>query len=277
VRAGLPISLIGHALAIAGGIIALPYVVETGDSEPVPVVPIDIVTIADETNIRAAVEDEEPEPEPEPALEEAEPEPEEPPAEQAEPLPPEPEPQAEETEPEAVDIPDEEPEAEPEPEPEPEPAPPQREERFSLDRIASLVDKAKEDERPRDERDDAGDAPPERAEQARRAAGLGSDLTVSEYDALRLRMQECWRAPLDAPDPESLKVSVRVQLNRDGTLAAPPQLLDRTRINLSGDRYLRLAGERAVRAVQQCAPYSFLPPEKYSAWREITMNFEADL
>lgn len=280
-RAGLPLSIVGHVVLITGGLIALPHMARSIDDTPVPTVSIDLVTISDETNIRAAVAEEEPEPEPveevEAAIEEDQPE--EPPAEEVEETQAEPEPVAEEPEPEpeVIDAPEEEtvPE-EPEPEPEPEPKPePKKEESFSLDRISSLIDKAKKDEKPKDEREDSGDAPPERAKEERQAAGLGTELTISEYDALRRRMQDCWRTPVDAPDPDKLAVSVRIQLNRDGTLAAAPRLMDRTRIQLSGDPYLRLAGERAVRAVQQCAPYSFLPADKYSVWREITMNFDA--
>lgn len=297
-RAGLPISVVGHVAIVAVGFIALPYAVDTTTSEPTPMVPVELVTISETTNIRAAEESDEPEPveEPEVAVEEPEPEPE--PEQENEPTPPPPpEPEPEETEPEPVPeepepeepepepIPaEEEEEPEPEPEPEepepepepeePEPEPEEEEESFNLDRITSLVDKAREESPQRDEREDAGENPPEQAEQRRESAGLSSDLTMSEYDALRARMIECWRAPVDAPNPQELRVTVRVELNRDGTLAGQPRLQNQARINMSGDPYLKLAGERAIRAVQQCAPYSFLPEEKYSAWREIDMNFD---
>lgn len=295
-RAGLPISVAGHAAVIAAGLIALPYAVDTTTADPAPMVPVELVTITDTTNIRAAEESERPEPveEPEVAVEEPEPEPEpEQENEPAPPPPPEPEPEQSEPEPvperpesepeEAEPVPAEE-EEEPEPEPdepepepapeEPEPEPEEEEDSFNLDRITSLVDKAREESPQRDEREDAGENPPEQAEQRRESAGLSSDLTMSEYDALRARMIECWRAPVDAPNPEELQVTVRVELNRDGTLAGQPRLQNQARINLSGDPYLKLAGERAIRAVQQCAPYSFLPEEKYSAWREIDMHFD---
>jgi outer membrane biosynthesis protein TonB len=246
-----------------------------------PIIPVELVTIGDETNIRAAVEDEpEPEPEPEPAAEEQAPEPEPPAVQQAEATPP-PRPEVVPPAPEPAPPPPEprpEPVVEPEPEPEPTPPPPPRpeprRENFDLNTIANLVDKAREDDAPRDTRSTAGEAEPERAETARRSAGLGSQLTISEYDALRARMMQCWRMPADAPDPSKLSVSVDVRLNRDGTLDGAPRLRDSARIAMSGDPYLRIAADRAVRAVQQCAPYSFLPSEKYSTWRELTMNFE---
>jgi hypothetical protein len=79
--------------------------------------------------------------------------------------------------------------------------------------------------------------------------------------------------PADAPDPSALRVSVDVQLERDGSLSAQPRLRDEGRIRNSSNPFLRIAGERAVRAVVECAPYR-MPADQYQTWRRITVNFD---
>ena len=110
----------------------------------------------------------------------------------------------------------------------------------------------------------------------RRSAGDGEQMTATLQDMLQSHMVRCWRSPLDAPDPDSLVVEVRLRLTRSGDLAAPPQLVDEARVLNSPNSYLRVAGENALRAANQCAPYP-LPPEYYSQWREITFNFAPSL
>ena len=109
---------------------------------------------------------------------------------------------------------------------------------------------------------------------ARAAIGAGDAMTASEIDLLRAQMYRCWRAPLDAPDPAKLKVTVRARLNPDGTLAAPPEVLNAGQISRSGDPFWRAAADNARRAVIKCQPYR-LPPEKYALWRETIMHFDA--
>jgi colicin import membrane protein len=37
-----------------------------------------------------------------------------------------------------------------------------------------------------------------------------------------------------------------------------------------------VGSEAAVRAVQQCAPYTFLPIAKYELWQDIILTFDPD-
>ena len=268
-RAGLSLSVLLHAGVALSGFLYFPYAARTFDSAPV--IPIDLVTIAERTNIRAAAPKEEEPEEQEPEERQPEPEPEPPapaPATEAPPPPappPEPEPQ------EAEEAPAPQPEAaKPEaPSVKPRAKPEAKRADLNLDALAALVDKSRKDQ-PANEADgefEAGDT-------WRAAAGEGTAMTVSELDALRAQMERCWRAPLDAPNPEKIRVRVRAQFNPDGTLARRPDLLDSARILLSGDPYLQVAAERAVRAVIQCAPYT-MPADKYALWSDVTVNFSA--
>ncbi|MEM8986749.1 MAG: hypothetical protein AAGC95_08505 [Pseudomonadota bacterium] len=272
-----------HVAAVAAAFVALPS--NWRAAEPPPVfVPIELVAIDDLTSVPAAAPEPEETPVEEPAAEE-----EPAPVEVAEAPPPEPEP-VEEPE---VFIPDPEedvaeaPEPEEPKEPESKPIDPKRlaavtpkpkpkKDDLDFGRLSALIDKAQKDEpAPRAAPKQAPAAAPAaaQADTPRPQAGLGLNLTLSEEDALRSAMYRCWTVPAGAPEPEKLVVRVRVKLNRDGSLQGQPEVLDRGRINASGDPYLRLAAESAQRAVLRCAPYN-LPADKYDGgWEEITMTF----
>lgn len=266
------LSLVLHLALFASAFIYFPR--SASQLSESVLVPVELVTLSDITNIRAARPDPVPEPEPE-VIERPQPV-----APQ-----PEPEPQPRQAEPEPIPLPPtQEPEPEPEPEPvrEPEPTPPppqpepqrpqpqpqpqpqrQQQQGLDLDALSTLVDRSRQSSAPTQA--DQGDA--------RQGAGAGTAMTATMADLFRSQASRCWREPSDAPDPASLRVQVEVQLERDGSLSAPPRLVDSNRVLGSSNPYLRLAGERAVRAVIECAPYA-MPAAQYQQWRRITVNFE---
>lgn len=273
---GLVVSLLVHAGFIAAGVIYLPRAAQL--LETTPYVPIELVTLAETTNVAAAT----PEPEPEPEEEIIEEPVEDEPTLEDEISDPAPEPeQVSEPEPEpAVITPDPveedptpEPELEPEPEPvreeprrqEPEPDPEPAEPSFfdNLDNLAATVNEAREEQA-----NEAGDR--------RRAVGNGESNTATLQVILQNHLARCWRNSLDAPHPDELAVEVELSLDRNGELMGPPRLVDQGRVLNSPNPYLRVAGERALRAASVCAPYP-LPPEQYSEWRQITANFAPSL
>ncbi|MBI1236988.1 MAG: hypothetical protein GC188_09940 [Alphaproteobacteria bacterium] len=95
---------------------------------------------------------------------------------------------------------------------------------------------------------------------------------VTLADSIRSQAQRCYRGSADAPDPERLIVVVRVRLNRDGTLDGQPDILNRQAIDVSSDRYWRVARDRALAAIIDCAPYR-LPAEHFTIWRRIDVTF----
>lgn len=234
-----------------------------------PTIPIELITEAelDLTTSVPAARPEEPEPveeEPEPDL--PEPEPEEPPAPVVEPEPePEPEP-APEPEPQPV-------EEEPEPQPEPEPEQ-QRTAELDLDALSQLVDKAREDETAQPV--DTPSETTEVADHARAAIGAGDRLTASDEAKMKAAVSRCWNASaiIGAPNPETLIVSIDFELDRNGELSSDPRVANAMQINLSGNRFWKVAEQMAMRAVVACAPYDFLPQDRYETWREFRVNFD---
>jgi len=145
---------------------------------------------------------------------------------------------------------------------------------FSLDDLSALIDRS------RDTQPEANQQKILQSEEtlyafadvARRGAGAGDGLALSEIDALRAAMYKCWRIPADAKDPESLIIPVNVKLYRDGYVASV-KLKNAGRIAGSSNPYMKIAADNALRAVSKCAPYDFLPAGRYDDWKEMNLTF----
>jgi hypothetical protein len=243
-----------------------------------------------------------PEPEPEPAPEpdpepEAAPQPPEKPQPEPDPEPePEPEPaearqQAERTAPAPARKPElqtakREPEREAEPEPEeteqqePHSEEPKRQKR-DLTSILKDVEKDfagsnQEQDNPNPdaqnetsrEGEDAQET--QQAVQSPEADRVAPQLTASQIDAIRQQLANCWSPPVGARDAQDLRIEIRVQLERDGSVRSA-ELISRERM---GESFYRAAAESAMRAVRICSPLEGLPPEKYEQWQTLLLNFD---
>ncbi|TGY90466.1 hypothetical protein E5163_04930 [Marinicauda algicola] len=98
-------------------------------------------------------------------------------------------------------------------------------------------------------------------------------MTATLSDMMASQIARCLRSSADAPADMDLAVLVEVRLNRDGTLAGPPRLVQEARVMGSTNPYLRVAGQRALRAVIDCAPYR-MPAEAYQQWRLLEVNVD---
>jgi hypothetical protein len=99
--------------------------------------------------------------------------------------------------------------------------------------------------------------------------GNAAALSQNEIDALRARLRDCWTVPAGLAEARDLVVSVRIQFNKDGSLAADPRLM-----NQGSHPAFQAASESALRAVRRCAPYTFMPPAKYEGWKDIIVDFD---
>jgi len=254
-----------HLAVIAAATVAWPHAMNLSDESP-PVVPVDLVTIADVTNIAPTVEEVkkvEPPPEtptpPEPA---AAP----PPPPEAEVAPPDPD---KAPTPKPKELPKQAEQTTPAP---PKPALPRRkpqpdsQAKFDVDSVLAMLDK----------RAPKAEAPPPNAKPAEQTVkGIGAQdaLTMDIKDALLAQMRECWNVPAGAPNPEQLIVQVRVFLAPSGAVLQA-QLEPASRAAAAANPFMRTAAEAASRAIQICSPYKRLPPDRYDAWREIVMTFD---
>ena len=96
-------------------------------------------------------------------------------------------------------------------------------------------------------------------------ARIAADLA----DALRARIEQCWNIPAGVRDAEHLRVQVRFQLGPGGAVTGGPVVLNRM-----NHPAFPAAAQSAVRAVLACAPYAFLPPDRYDLWRDVILTFD---
>ena len=99
---------------------------------------------------------------------------------------------------------------------------------------------------------------------------LIAPLGLSELDRLRAHISSCWEPPIGAKGADRLKVDIKVQLEKDGTVKQA-EIADQSRYRT--DVQYRAAANAARRAVLACQPLP-LPPEKYQTWKEFIFGFD---
>lgn len=297
-KLGLPISLALHVGIFGGFTLFAPKLTPLAEAV---VIPVEILTVAPETNVSAAIKppkkevvpEEQPEimtsPTPVENAEEVAPEvritpKEKPVIKQAEITP---EVEIEEDpevlpEPEIKIDPTLEPQPQPapiietEPEVDPTPEPPS----FDLDALSGLIDKTRETAPEANQQialqNETAQARYE--EISRRAEGEGSGLSATEADLVANAMHKCWRMPAAAKDAENLRVRLNVKLVIGGHVESV-RLIDQaaSRRLSPGNQYWDVAERSAIAAVNKCAPYDFLPEARYGVWRELNLNLRPQL
>lgn len=267
-RNSVILSAASHVVIVALALVAFPSPEEL-PSVQTRALPVELVTIDEVTNLKRLQKVEKPKeiekPEPPKPVEEdkpiAEPKP--------RPTPAPPPPPEEEVEP----LPDKEAEKKEPPKPVEKkvekPKPPQKQpepkKAFDPNQIAALLDKTPETSskpQPQLEAEEEFETPVTDDPTAK--------LSMSEIDAFKVQMQRCWSVPAGAPEP--IVVKIKVYLNQDGSIASPPELMDKSKL-VTGGSYYRAAADAALRAIRLCQPFE-MPAEKYTSWREIDLNFD---
>jgi hypothetical protein len=257
--AGFLASALLHVCIFLGALITLQHArLDITDVSP-PMVPVDLVTIADKTNIAPTVKEE-----PKLTQEQIEPEKQDviPPKlpaiqEPAEPAPSEP--------------------AASEPvlaKPEPTPVPKVKPKAMAEKKSKKSVD---EDVNALLNNILSKSAAPKNARVAARTQrGFGDQnaMTMDLSDALKNQIEQCmnWGVVAGAPNAQNIVVSVDLTLNRDGSVAQRPQLESQSAAEAARDPYVRAAADAALRAIHVCAPYK-LPADRYGDWQDIRVNF----
>ncbi len=108
-------------------------------------------------------------------------------------------------------------------------------------------------------------------------AGIGAQTgeTVALDDRIaslindQLDRGRCYAPPAGRPNAEQLRTTVRMQLDRSGALIGAPRIVGVG----SGDRAF---DEAALRAIRACAPFDFPDDVKalYPRWKDVTLNFD---
>lgn len=98
-------------------------------------------------------------------------------------------------------------------------------------------------------------------------AEVQADITADDISAFKAHLRKCWSAPADLAADPKLKVVLRVFLARNGTLAQQPVLMAAS-ASPSGPALV----QTATAALRRCAPFSFLPADRYKEWKVLDLT-----
>ena len=262
------LSAAAHVVIVSLALVAFPSPEEL-PSVQTRALPVELVTIDQVTNLKSMKKVEKPKPvekpeppKPEPEKPVAEPKPEPKPT-----PPPPPEEKAEIIQEKKVEKKEEKPkpvEKKEEKKPTPPKKEPEKKKSFDPNQIAALLDKTPDTARKTEALESTEDFESPVTDDPSAA------MTMSEIDAVRQKVQRCWniRDFAGSADADTLSATIRFSLNQDGSLAGFPSIA-----KTSGGSLSRLFAERAIQAVQKCAPYDFLPPDKFTSWRDMRLDF----
>ncbi|MCW8836249.1 MAG: TonB C-terminal domain-containing protein [Rhodospirillales bacterium] len=288
-RGPLSLSVALHVIVAIIGYFGLPHLRSTDLMVDAPVV-VELVTVAEKTNLPKAPDKPEESKEPE-----KKPPPPPPPEAKAPPPPPPPTPAPKEPEPE--------PEPEPTPAPKVAAVPPPPEDKpkakakpqppKALDKVKPVrkpkapdpfasvlktVEKMKAqpqpeqpEKKPEPKKEDFASEISRVLAKSNTPMDTSQPMTLSEIDAVRQQIVRCWNLPAGAKDAENMVVDVSVFMRPDGMVQEARLKADPMR---QGDPFYRAFSESALRAVlnPRCQPFK-LPPEKYERWKTMTLHF----
>jgi len=100
--------------------------------------------------------------------------------------------------------------------------------------------------------------------------GTAESNVASWQNAFQEAVSRCFNPPYNGVDEDKVEVDIDIQLRPDGSLAGAPNA-----VGVRGPtRSVNLAmAESAKRAVENCAPYAFLPKNRYNEWKLIPTTF----
>ena len=96
-------------------------------------------------------------------------------------------------------------------------------------------------------------------------------LSHDQLAEFKARLKACWTPPATAAGTRKLTAALRVALRIDGTLAGPPELVEAT-----ASPFGPALVDSAMRAVNECGPYGFLPADSYDTWKSLSLTFSPD-
>jgi len=95
-----------------------------------------------------------------------------------------------------------------------------------------------------------------------------ANLKADVIAAFRTHLKTCSVRPAELLPSDDVHIVMRIALRRDGTLAAPPALVE-AKASAKGPILM----QAAIKALQSCQPYSMLPVDKYDEWKVLDLDF----
>ena len=256
---GLPISFMLHGMAVFGGMFLWSGAAK--ELTQVNIIPLEIVTVSDVSNVKAARK------KPPKEL------PKEPPKEDvAPPLvnPPKPI----ETSPDGLLPADDTPPPE-EPAERPKDELKDKPPAFNLDAFSDMVDEARTQSPDTSTQTVLGNeaANIEMSDKNIEGVGAGTGATISVNDYIQSKMKPCWSVDKGAVDYQNLRVVVRLGLDNKGEITEL-KVINAAQIIASSNNSWRAARDRVITGLRECAPYDGLQMRNFEEWKTMKLNFQ---
>ena len=121
-----------------------------------------------------------------------------------------------------------------------------------------------------------GNDPASRSERPSGAV-MNAQAQANIASAILRQVQPCAnRQRTPGPGAERIRVTIRLRLNRNGSLAAPPAVVNRTGVDDSNRRYVERVEDLAINTFTGCSPLRGLPAELYDVprgWRDFSLRY----
>jgi hypothetical protein len=100
------------------------------------------------------------------------------------------------------------------------------------------------------------------------AAFAKADIAPLDIAAFRQHLRTCSSMPQSVSASDKVRIVMRALFSPDGKLMAPPALIE-----ASASAKGPLLMQAAIKALQDCQPYTMLPADKYNEWRMLDLAF----
>jgi outer membrane biosynthesis protein TonB len=113
---------------------------------------------------------------------------------------------------------------------------------------------------------------------APKSATMSQQAAMDIGAKIKQQVQPCANRQVNpGPGAERIRVTIRLKINRDGTLASRPVIVGHDGIDDDNRRYQRQVDDRAIATFMGCQPLRGLPPELYdvpNGWSDFSLRYK---
>lgn len=113
---------------------------------------------------------------------------------------------------------------------------------------------------------------------APKSATMSQQAAMDIGQKIKQQVQPCANRQVNpGPGAERIRVTIRLKINRDGTLASRPLIVGHDGVDDDNRRYQRQVDDRAIATFMGCQPLRGLPPELYdvpNGWSDFSLRYK---
>jgi outer membrane biosynthesis protein TonB len=113
---------------------------------------------------------------------------------------------------------------------------------------------------------------------APKSATMSQQAAMDIGAKIKQQVQPCANRQVNpGPGAERIRVTIRLKINRDGTLASRPVIVGHDGVDDDNRRYQRQVDDRAIATFMGCQPLRGLPPELYdvpNGWSDFSLRYK---